>query len=204
MEAPKGPSRSGSKRTSHETRDECDEKGGPQITPFCAKDGKAPDQTAITHGIFLWLVLRVDGATDDRMPTGVDLVVGRGGGCGPWRRCLGHRVFCGVVVVLGAVTAQILGHDQPMVGTASGIEFVVGAGLDNLTLGQDDDLIGISDGRQLVGDHEGCPLGRYIVQSILDYFLGLWIQSTCGLVQDQYLGVGDDAPGNCDPLLLSS
>src|SRR5512143_3976175 len=64
------------------------------------------------------------------------------------------------------------------------------------------DLVGVSDGRQAMGDDYGRAAYHQALQSLLDEQLGLGINRRGGLVKDQDGGIFQDSPGNRQALLL--
>src|ERR1700730_6208157 len=80
----------------------------------------------------------------------------------------------------------------------------MGATLDDLTLLDDEDLVGAADGGEAVGDHEGGPALHEVAQAVLDHGLGLGVEGAGGLVEDEDAGVGQDGPGDGDALALAA
>lgn len=64
-------------------------------------------------------------------------------------------------------------------------------------------VVGFLDGRKLVGDCDSRSVRADIVQCLLDYLLGPWIQGTCRFIKQQNWWIGDDTPGNGNPLFLA-
>lgn len=82
-------------------------------------------------------------------------------------------------------------------------QFPVGSPLGNLIVSDHQDLIGVSDGGQTVGDRDGGPVPGEFFQTLLDPALALHIQSASGLIQDQHRWIFQKDPGDGDSLLLS-
>ena len=78
------------------------------------------------------------------------------------------------------------------------------AALDDPSVGQHHDLLGQRDGRGAVGDDEGGAALHDLHQRPPDLELGLGVDARGGVVQDQYLGVDDERPGNGDALALAA
>ena len=68
---------------------------------------------------------------------------------------------------------------------------------------QNDNEIAFFDGRQSMGDHQGGGPLRNLINSLLDFPLGLRIQSRSRLVKDKDLRILDESPSNSDSLLLT-
>ncbi len=68
----------------------------------------------------------------------------------------------------------------------------------------DQDLVGVDDGGQAVGDHQGGVVGGDAPQGGLDGLLGARVQGRGGLVEDQDGGIFEDHPGDGHPLLLAA
>ena len=76
------------------------------------------------------------------------------------------------------------------------------AALDDAAPLQDEDLVGVPDGAQALGDDEGGPPGHQGAQRLLDLLLGLGVDARGGVVQDQDARVEEERAGDRDPLLL--
>lgn len=84
----------------------------------------------------------------------------------------------------------------------------MGAVLDDLAFIDHDDCVGIPDGAQPVRDYDYCLGDLWVledlVEGLLDLMLGLGVEGAGRLVEKQDLGLPDQCPGDCNPLLLSS
>jgi hypothetical protein len=69
---------------------------------------------------------------------------------------------------------------------------------------EDDDLVGVADGRQAVGDRDRRPALREAVERLLDESLGLGVERAGRLVEDQDRRVAEDRASDRDPLLLAA
>lgn len=68
----------------------------------------------------------------------------------------------------------------------------------------DDDLVGIPDGGETVGDGDGGAVSGELLQAFLDVAFTFIVQGAGGLIQDQDRRIFKEYPGNGDPLLLSA
>lgn len=85
-----------------------------------------------------------------------------------------------------------------------GDQLVVGAILDRLALGHDNNVVGVSDGKQTVADDDHCsPLGN-VIEGLLNNLLGLGIEGRGRLIKEQNFGIGYDAASDDDTLLLAT
>ena len=71
-------------------------------------------------------------------------------------------------------------------------------------LGDDDDFICVSYGRQAVSDRDGSPVFGQLFQTLLDPAFALIIQGTGCFVQDEDGRIFQKDTGDRDTLLLSS
>ncbi|CAM5693919.1 hypothetical protein SFUMM280S_06782 [Streptomyces fumanus] len=69
---------------------------------------------------------------------------------------------------------------------------------------EDDDAVGVPDGRQAVGDDQDGPAARGVRQRPDDVRLAAFVDGAGGLVQDQHRGVGQQRPGEGEPLALAA
>ncbi|GJC95043.1 hypothetical protein ColKHC_03869 [Colletotrichum higginsianum] len=98
---------------------------------------------------------------------------------------------------------NVLGGDEVVVGAVLREELVVGALFDDAAVGHDDDVVGVLDGRQAVGDGDGgAALGGDLEGGLHDA-LGLGVQRGGGLVEEENW-VGNDGAGDGDALLLAA
>lgn len=78
----------------------------------------------------------------------------------------------------------------------------MGSALDDLAVLQDDDLVGVLDRGQPVGDRERRAVLREAVEAALDEHLRLRVHVAGGLVEHEDLGVFEDGPRDVDALAL--
>lgn len=74
--------------------------------------------------------------------------------------------------------------------------------LQHPALPEDVDHVRMLYGRQAMRHRQGGPPPRHLPERSGDLFLALRVQRGRRLVQEQYLGVADDGPGDGYPLLL--
>src|SRR5829696_1840665 len=98
--------------------------------------------------------------------------------------------------------AAELGAVQVGVETAGGQQVGVGALLDDPAAVDDQDPVGVDDGRQPVGDDQAGPALEGGGQGLLDVDLGLGVEVGGGLVEDDDGRVGQQQPGDGQALLL--
>src|SRR5829696_10205511 len=98
--------------------------------------------------------------------------------------------------------AAELGAVQVGVETAGGQQVGVGALLDDPAAVDDQDPVGVDDGRQPVGDDQAGPALEGGGQGLLDVDLGLRVEVGGGLVEDDDGRVGQQQPGDGQALLL--
>ena len=82
-------------------------------------------------------------------------------------------------------------------------EFLVGSHLDHGAFFQYHDAVGVSDGAQSVGDHNGGTIGQYLIQVFLNGPFRLSIQRAGGLVEDQDGRIVVNGPCDSYPLFLA-
>lgn len=92
---------------------------------------------------------------------------------------------------------------QLRVGTVAKEQFVVGSLLDNLTVAQHDDAVGVTHRRKAVGNDERSATGKKLLQGMLDRSLGLSVHGTGGFVQDKEPRSGDHRPREREQLALT-
>src|SRR5580704_15971477 len=91
--------------------------------------------------------------------------------------------------------ARMLGQASGLLRSQSGVAAPVGeeacvrAGLDDAAMVEHDDLVSIPHRRQPVCDRDGGAAASQAVECLLDGALGLVVQRTGGLVQDEYTGI---------------
>ena len=88
------------------------------------------------------------------------------------------------------------------VDTLLGDQFLMGALLHDAALVQHQDLVGIADSLQPVGDHQHRLLPGQRFHSLLELVLVLRVHVGGGLIEDDDRGVLQEAPGDGDALLL--
>ena len=81
---------------------------------------------------------------------------------------------------------------------------LVAAALGDVAGLQHDDLVGIDDGGEPVGDHQRGAVARHQRQGILNVLLGLGIERRGGLVEDQDRRSLQDGAGYGDALLFAA
>src|SRR5215218_10764694 len=97
-----------------------------------------------------------------------------------------------------------LGGVQVSVQAAGPQQLGVGALLDDAAALDDQDPVGVDDGRQPVGDDQAGPAGQGGGQGLLDVDLGLGVEVGGGLVEDDDGRVGQQQPGDGQALLLAA
>lgn len=80
----------------------------------------------------------------------------------------------------------------------------MGAHLCDAAFFEHDDLVGVADGAQAVGDDEARPAFHEAVEAGLDEAFGLAVEVAGGFVEDEDAWVGKDGTGDGDALLLAS
>jgi hypothetical protein len=80
----------------------------------------------------------------------------------------------------------------------------MGPTLDDTTVVEDDDLVGVFHGTEPVGNNKAGAAGEEFLQRMLDEAFGLWVDRAGGLVKDQDSRLGDHGPGNGNHLSLSA
>ena len=95
-----------------------------------------------------------------------------------------------------------LAHIQIMIHTASGQQFAVRAPLHDAVILDDQQLIGVADGAQPVGNDEAGTALQQFLQCGLDQPLGARVHARRGLIEDEDAGVGQDGAGNGQKLPL--
>ena len=81
-------------------------------------------------------------------------------------------------------------------------ELVVGPTLDDASLFQDHDTVGVLDRGQTVGDDEGGAPFHQRIHSRLHEGFGSGVDGRSSLVQDQYRRISHSCPGNGEELSL--
>merc|ERR1711990_155514 len=83
-------------------------------------------------------------------------------------------------------------------------ELLVSPALNYLSLLDHIDLVSTGNCGQPVCDGDRCPTHLSLIQRLLHHLLALHVQGRGGFIQQEDLGVPDQNPGNCNPLLLST
>jgi hypothetical protein len=112
--------------------------------------------------------------------------------------------FCVGIMAMTIALAEILRLDKSSVRTTKLHELCVGPLLNDLTLGHDDNIVDITDGRKSMGDDNHRAALGDVVECFLDDLLSVGIKSARGFVQQQDPRIGNDAAGNDNSLLLTS
>ncbi len=77
------------------------------------------------------------------------------------------------------------------------------AALDDAPVVDDQDLVGIDDSRQAMGDDQGGMVTGGFPQRLQDGLLGLAVQGGSSLIEEKDLGPLQDGARDGDPLLLT-
>src|SRR5437868_6155968 len=80
----------------------------------------------------------------------------------------------------------------------------VAAALGNPAAVKHDDLVGVDDGRQPMGDHHGGAAAAHLFQRALDLLLGPGVERAGRLVEQQDVRVLEDGARDRHPLLLAA
>jgi len=83
-------------------------------------------------------------------------------------------------------------------------QLLVGAGLGDAAIFQDDDAVGAHDGGEAVGDDEGGPTPEQGSQAVEGCGVGRGVQGRGGLVENDHGRVLEQRPGDGDPLALTA
>jgi hypothetical protein len=84
------------------------------------------------------------------------------------------------------------------------VELVVGAAFDDATVFDDEDLVGLADGGEAVGDDEGGASLHEEVEAGLDEGFGFGVEGAGGFVEDEDARVGEDGARDRDALALAA
>lgn len=106
--------------------------------------------------------------------------------------------------VLPHLLLMVLQGVQLVVPAVLGQQFLMGALLQNFAVGQHDDVVGVLDRGQAVGDHEHGADAAHLFQRILNQQLGLGVNIRCGFVQNHNAGLVDDGTRKAEQLPLAS
>ncbi len=94
--------------------------------------------------------------------------------------------------------------EQLGVSPARGEEFVVAALLDDSALLEDDDLVGVADGAEAVGDDEAGSSAPQFGEGGLDEGFTFCVEVAGGFVEDEDPGIGEESTSDGEPLALSA
>ena len=97
-----------------------------------------------------------------------------------------------------------LAGDEAAVEPAAGEERVVGPGLDDAPLVEDDDPVGVAHGREAVGDDDRRPVPREHVEGAAHRLLAHRVEVRRRLVEDQHGRVLQEGPRDGHPLALAA
>src|SRR5439155_1184893 len=103
-------------------------------------------------------------------------------------------------------TSGVLPTRSRIVGLASAQvdELLVRTAFDDPATVEDEDQVGVANGREAVGDGHGGAALREAVEGVLDRPLGLDVERARRLVQHQHRRVAEDCAGDGDALLLAT
>jgi len=90
----------------------------------------------------------------------------------------------------------VLTHVEVVVEAFGGEEGVVRAAFDDPAVVDDEELVGLADRAQAVGDDEGGTAVHEAQQPLLDLLLGARVDAAGGLVEDEDARVGQDGAGD--------
>ena len=94
--------------------------------------------------------------------------------------------------------------DERGVAAARGEQLLVRADLGDAAAVEHDDLVGVADGREPVGDRDRRPALGQPLERLLDGALGLRVERGRRLVEDEDRRVAQDRPRDRDPLPLAA
>ena len=77
-------------------------------------------------------------------------------------------------------------------------------GTDDATFVDDEDLIGVANGRDTLGDDEHRGLGGVPAQRPAQFRVGRYVEGGEGVVEDVDVGLLDQGPGDGQPLTLTT
>ncbi|MGL6294730.1 hypothetical protein [Eubacterium aggregans] len=83
-----------------------------------------------------------------------------------------------------------------------GQELIMGSQGIHLPVFKDKDTVGILNGANALGADEFGGVGQITAKSLLDGRIGIIVQGSCGIIQNQNLGFAQESPGNTEPLTL--
>lgn len=76
----------------------------------------------------------------------------------------------------------------------------MGAALNDPSRIKDEDLVGVNDGGQTVGDDDGGPPPRQCSECFLNAPLGVRVGLCSRLIEEKHWRVGEESAGQCDAL----
>src|SRR5687767_14300412 len=76
------------------------------------------------------------------------------------------------------------------------------ARLDDAALFEDDDLVRTHDGAEPMRDDERSSPAHQTFEALMDQTLALAVEVAGGFVENEDPGIGQERPGNCQPLPL--
>ena len=101
-----------------------------------------------------------------------------------------------------------LGADESVpefgVEASCGPQLVVATPFDDASVVEDDDLVGVHDRGEPVGDHDRRAAGEGLGQGLLDERLGFGVEVAGGLGEDDDVGGLEQQSGDDEPLLLAA
>src|SRR5581483_8237556 len=111
-----------------------------------------------------------------------------------------QRLRLSVELFRQVVEGRIVPRVEVRVEAADGQQLVVGALLDDASALQHDDLIGITDRGQAMGDDQARTALEQYLEGLLDLLLGEAVDARRRLVEHQDLGIGDQRPREAEQL----
>ena len=78
----------------------------------------------------------------------------------------------------------------------------MGAPFNNFSISQNQNLVGIADRAEAMGDHETGASDEQVVECRLDLLLCPGVDTACRLVEDENARVGQSSASDCDQLAL--
>ena len=75
--------------------------------------------------------------------------------------------------------------------------------LDDLSILQNHDGVGVPHGGETVGDHEGGPFCHQAIHAPLDNLFCVGVDGAGSLIENQHRGVGAGSPGDIEQLPLA-
>ena len=93
---------------------------------------------------------------------------------------------------------------EVVVAALESVERLVGAALDDVSLLDDQDLVGAADGGEAMGDDKGGAALHEEVEAVLDHGFGLGVEGAGGFVENEDARVGENGTGDGDALTLAA